>query len=312
MCFDGTPIVYSQYLPPLERDWDDQERMSFRILVEPGGVGITVAEQVDVALSSADRVIQCLNWRHAIDDLNGVVARVFPRDASVLRHWWGGIWLGLAASPKHLQFRLYMNLRYGSAQARWQRFADVLGFLGDESLGEPLQRLVSMVSPLAIPVGIGVVLSNNRVAGLRLYTGVHDPKYETLRSLLPDIDGLNGQLVASLYEDFRALAGEFKPQSVTVGYDFHLDSRGIIKPQIARSKLDISCQFLPQEREPALLAMVSCLAKKWRLNTDLLELFVSDLSESFGGYRIEYVSFSLTGETPGITIYAKPDGYALS
>jgi hypothetical protein len=309
LCRDNTPIVYSQYLSPQEIGSSNGEQKSIRILVEPGGIGITIAEQINKTLFTTDQIIHYMGWQNVIDDLNGIVVRVFPLDASALSHWWGGMWLGLAAYPNDIQFRLYMNLRYGSEKARWQRFADVLGFLGDETLEEPLKQLISNVAPTAIPVGLGVVLANSRIATLRLYVGVHQPNQKTLHSLLLGLDGPDGSIVARLCEGFKVMNGEFNSQSVTAGYDFHLDHSGIIEPCIARSKLDISCQCLPQEHEPALLALISRLSKEWQLDENQLKNFLSDLSKSFGAYRIEYISFSFADEMPKITVYAKPDGY---
>lgn len=311
LCLDNTPVVYSQSLATMQKRQDDREGMTFRLLVEPGGTGITVAKQVDVALLTADRIIQRLNWQAAISDLNGLVARVFPDDASVLQNWWGGIWLGLAVSLHSLQLRLYLNLRHGNAHARWQRFADVMGFLGDETLGDLLQRLASTVAPFAIPVGVGVVLSENRVAALRLYVGVYHPTQETIKSLLIDSNERKDQVVVELFESFGTLIGLSKSQSVTIGYDFFLDNHGIILPLIERVKIDVCCQFMSEDCEPELYATLSRFAQIWQLDIDPLKFFVADLVESFGGYRTEFVSFSLSGESPGITVYAKPDGYPL-
>jgi hypothetical protein len=311
---DGTSLVYSHRLCPAEAAGGTRGNEAFRILVEPGGVGISVAQQVDFSLATADSIVQCLGWQSATPDLNGIIARVFPRNAADLEDWWGGIWLGMESAGQTFQFRLYLNLRHGTAQGRWQRIADVLGFLGGDDLEGPLKALVAQTVPLAIPVGLGVVVQEGRVSALRLYAGLHRPNRATLIRMLGcegELDGDASRLAAGVCGAFEDVLGGFRNQSVTAGYDFIVGGGAVIEPRVARAKLDISCQSCPQQRRPQLRAELRRTAVALRQDPDSLDEFFADLSECFGGAAVEYVSFFLAGDDRGLTVYAKPDGFAL-
>ncbi len=305
LCLDDTPIVYSFAVPPLGR-----ATPSLRLLVEPGGTRCTVARQIDAALAVADQAIDVLGWQGATADLNGIIRRAFPPTADEVRNWWGGIWLGLAASPEGTQLRLYLNLRFGGAQARWQRVADILGFLADARLGDPLIAFVAQVSPLAIPVGLGVVLAGGRIAALRLYVGIHAPSRDTLRGLMPAPTPRAEQEVATICQAFVGLPQCFRPQAVTAAYDFYMAPDGIMEPEIGRAKFDVSCQFASPDDQPALRATLTGLADRWGLDAGAMNGFLDALVECFGPSPIEYVSMAPAPHPVGLAVYVKPGGYA--
>jgi hypothetical protein len=313
LCLDGTPIVYSLKLRP-ETDKMCQKadglpfELPFRMLVEPGGLGITVAEQIDNSLRTVDILLHELGWQSAVDDLNEVIRRVFPRRASELSHWWGGIWLGMDFASDWSELRLYCNLRYGSELARWQRLADVLSWFGDPSLAGPLKSLIERVSPFAVPVGLGLVVSE-RICGFRLYAGVHEPSFPTIMQAWPNQPEDAYCNFGLFCKAFTNACGPFARQSVTFGFDFLLGHDGLLHPQISRTKVDVSCQVVSGKSVHLLLPLLHDLFDIWHLDYKKLDTFLEDLRICFGGSSLEHVSLGFGEKLDHVTIYAKPQGY---
>ncbi len=299
LCHDGTAVVYSQDAAA------PAHQPGFRVLTEPGGVARTVPEQIDFSLALVDRLLVALDWRDAVPDLNAIATALLPRDAHELGGWWGGVWLGVCQTADHLDLRLYLNLRHGPLLARWQRLAAMLGGFGDDRLEAPLQALADRTMAHAIPVGLGVVVRDGRVPVLRLYLGAHRPRGATLAAMLPPTDRAGGEMAAALSERLGGRRG-LPSQSVTCGYDFLRDASGVIRPEIARVKIDVSCQWLPAPARAAFLGRAISFAHEVGVDTAACDGFLRDLRECFGGFSPEYVSFTLGHPTRAMTLYAKP------
>ncbi|HEX8600427.1 MAG TPA: hypothetical protein VF952_18160 [Chloroflexia bacterium] len=304
MCHDGTPLVYS-----LQLDKGDKAP-AFRLLVEPGGTGITVPQQISFSLRALDQLLHLLGWQESVEDVNAIVSRVFPSEATPVSHWWGGIWLGMSLDHQSADLRLYLNLRHGEALARWQRVADVLGWFGDEALSATFNRWLAAVSSHATPVGLGVVVAGGRVRGLRVYTGLYAPTQETMEAACLDMAGGDKLKLKLLTDTFTGWLGTFQPQSVTMGYDFRLEATGTLHPAIARVKVDISCQLLPSDKRADVVPVFSDIISAWDFDTTYLHEYLDDLRECFGGYVVEFLSLGFRGELDHVTLYTKPDGCA--
>lgn len=296
MCHDGTPVVYSLKLgganaPP------------YRILVEPGGLGITVAEQIAFSLQVTDRILGLLSWRDAASALNAVTTRVFPPQASAVNSWWGGIWLGAAIGPGVAELRLYLNLRHGDAAHRWQRVADVVARFGDASLERPLRAWMRRTHAHAIPVGLGIVVSGGRLRGIRVYVGLHKPAAESLLAAVAPTSPRAEQELTAVCRGFNERFGGFAPQSVTVGYDFLLDEAGVLQPAIARTKVDLCCQLIAPSRRAALDPWIRGLLAD---RGQALDSFQADLTACFGGFKTEFVSLGFRPDLDHVTVYCRP------
>jgi hypothetical protein len=302
MCLDGTPVVYSLKLKQAP------EPSAFRMLVEPGGLSITVPEQIDLSLRTVDGLLHALGWESTVADLNAVIARVFPKEINALSHWWGGIWLGMDLSPNGIELRLYLNLRHGEALARWQRVADVLAWFSDESLAAPLKSLIEQVSVHAIPVGLGVVVSN-RIRACRIYAGMYEPKLEAILAASPELRADGAGEVSLFCNSFLKAFGPFTRQSVTLGYDFIFDTDGLLHTNIARTKIDVSCQLLAGGARHLLAPLVKDLLRAWQMDAEPLSIFLKEMRACFHGVSIEYISLGFNRALDHVTVYAKPDGY---
>jgi hypothetical protein len=309
ICLDETPVVYSL---KLGREVYSDRLPGFRMLVEPGGLGITVPQQINTALGIVDELLQRLGWQAAAEDINAVVTRVFPRDSASVSHWWGGIWLGMALTHDRAELRIYLNLRHGEALQRWQRIADVLAWFGDESLTLPLESLIARVCAHAIPVGLGVIVSE-ALRGFRIYTGMYEPTVEAIHyargtASQNELIDLKSD-IAIFCNAFTTAFGPLARQSVTMGYDFVLQD-GLLVPEVTRTKADICCHFVPRDRAHLLESLLEDRLRAGDGNPVPLKSFLRDLQSSFGGATTEFIGMGLGERAEAINIYVKPLGCA--
>lgn len=304
IALDGTPVIYSLQMPVTGEP-------AFRMLCEPGHLGMTVPAQIDHSLVTVDRILGALNWRSAADDINSVVAAAFPRDAGVVSTWWGGIWLGASIEETEVQLRMYINLRYGDAVARWQRVADILAPFADSRFEQPFTDLMQRVGAVAVPAGLGLVVADGRVPVLRLYLGMEEPSLENLYRARPaHLTGSDTDL-AAFADAFAAAFGPFRRQELTLGYDFVRDADGMMQMQIARMKVDASVQHIAAGHEPAPISfLVDQVGRRWPQDVAHWERFAADLEACFGGADLEYISLSLRDRLSRMTAYVKPHGHA--
>jgi hypothetical protein len=308
ICLDETPVVYSL---KLAREAHFDKFPDFRMLVEPGGLGITVPQQVDNALRIVDELLQRLEWQAAAEDINAVVTRVFPRDSASLSHWWGGIWLGMALTHDRAELRIYLNLRHGEALQRWQRVADVLTWFGDDSLTLPLESLIARACPHAIPVGLGVVISKS-LCGFRIYTGMYNPSLQAIGAAgavdTTELCDANSD-ISVFYKAFTTAFGPLARQSVTMGYDFVLRD-GLLVPNVTRTKADICCQFVARDHAGLLESLLEDRLRESDSDAAPLRWFLRDLQSSFGGATTEFIGMGLGERAEPINIYVRPHGCA--
>lgn len=306
MFSDGTKIGFSfqaQLIPE-----NALKHHSLRMLVEPGGVGIDLPNQINFALATINRLLTQLSWQHLSIDINRIVRIVFPREAVLLSSWWGGIWLGAEIADSEANIRIYLNLRSGSPVARWQRVADVLGPYAPKNMESNFLTLIEQVSACAgIPVGLALVLKNGQLGGIRLYVGIDDPTPESVCAAMPREIGS----VVHLRDRLKSLVhafGPFEYNAVTVAYDFAFKADAIL-PSIDRFKADIGCSDYQRQ--------LPCVLDEWierdfgrEIHMRFLN-FTKHLENAFGGSLIDYLSFGFRKcGTIERTCYLQPLGLA--
>lgn len=279
---DGTPLVYSA----------STVGRSLRLLVEPGALALDVPAQIDRALGLIDDALAALGWRCAADELDAVVHGALPPTAAGARLLRGGVGVGLAAEPGgRPELRLYLDLRAGPPDDRWQRVAAATAPFADAAARAELQTLADRVVPLAVPVGLAAVVRGT-LAGLRLYVGVEHPSPRALATLTT--------LPPRLVDAFGAL-GFFGPQQVTVAYDLRVVD-GVLEPELARTKVD-ACT-LGRDVDPAALARALGLDP-----TPLLEL-IAAVTETYGSATAQHVGVGCRGSAAEASVYVQPAGLA--
>jgi hypothetical protein len=310
LSFDGTPLVLSC---KLAREADP----ALRVLVEPGHLGMTVAQQVACALTRLDGMLGRLGWRQAVAQINAIASCVFPHDAADTAHWWGGIWLGASVAAcvsagaestgADADLRLYLNLRHGDASARWRRLRAVLAAFAQGQAIPGLPAWMSMVAEHAIPVGLGMVVSAAGVIALRVYVGVATPSLAVLTALAHSVDDAAVPELATVHDGFTDRFGPMPAQSVTAGFDF-LRSRSDVQGQISirRTKFDLCCDLIDPARRPLLLPWIRQLLADQALDAAPLATLLGDIDAIWGGSRIQFLSLGFQPRFDHLTVYVLP------
>jgi hypothetical protein len=282
---DGTPLVYSA----------STAGRSLRLLAEPGALQLDVPQQVDRALATVDEALGLLGWRSAADEVNTVVAGALPATAAGARLLRGGVGVGLAATAGgRVELRLYLDLRSGLPETRWQRIAAATAPFADQGARTALQALADRVAPSAAPVGLAAVIRGGALAGLRLYAGVDRPDRRTLAELTG--------LPAPLLRAFDAI-GPFGPQQVTVAYDLRVED-GVLQPGLVRTKLD-GCT-LGRTVDP------EAVARAARLDAAPLAELAAAVADAYGGAIVQHLGIGSRGGSVEASAYVQPAGLARS
>jgi hypothetical protein len=302
---DGTPIVLSWKIGRGHGN-------ALRLLVEPGNLGMNVAQQIAFALARLDSLLGLLTWRCAAADINAVTTKVFPSDPAATRGWLGGIWLGANVLPSSsgssddADLRLYLNLRHGDAPSRWRRLAILISSFVSSSHEAFFDNWLATVSPRAIPVGLGVVVAAGRVGAIRPYVCVYDPTLASLSALSSPVSTVAPQALKEAHESFADWFGPVRPQTVTVGYDFVRDTTGAFLPTVSRVKVDICCHLVTPDQALQLPSWIAQLLAAWSLESWSLAQFLEDVGAVWGGSGIRYLSLGFAPALDHVTVYAKP------
>lgn len=301
---DGTPIVLSCKIGYTDGD-------ALRLLIEPGSLGMTVAQQIAFSLERLDSLLGLLGWRNAVADINDITTQVFPFDPAATSGWWGGIWLGANVLPSiaiscHVDLRIYLNLRYGDAAERWQRLAALITSFVSPAMAPILDRWLATVTPHAIPVGLGIVVAAGRVYGIRPYLGVYHPTLGSLSALSSHFSTADPRELAEAYDSFTDRFGSIHPQAVTVGYDFIRDMAGNSPKAIGRVKVDICCYLVAPDRRSMLISWITQLLTAWSFESGSLTAFLEDLHTVWVGSEIQFLSLGFTSSLDHVTVYVKP------
>jgi hypothetical protein len=299
---DGTPVVYSLQLPLRGG------RPAFRMLCEPGGLAISVAEQVEFSRSVVRGLTERLGWRTAQAELEELLARAIPGDRSAMSDWWGGLWIGAALQDDDADVRVYVNLRHGGHLSRWQRVADLLAPFADQRLVPAVREWMDSAGLVAIPVGVAAVLGEAGLPVVRVYLGVELPGIAAIRAGRGKRFAESDAPLAEFCRGFEQCYGPFPRQSMTLGYDFAREDGGVFRPEVARFKVDVSFGHVAADADTSADAFVAPrVDRAFAGAAQAYAEFRGDLEACFGGSSIEYVSLASRGEhLSEMTVYARP------
>ena len=302
MFIDGTKVGYSLQLNVK----GISEDLGFRILVEPGGVGMTLPEQINFSLSKLDIIFATLGWQHLAKDINRIIASVYPKNPVALNNWIGGMWLGADIKQSYSDLKLYMNLRNGDIASRWQRIADVFAPYAAQEI-KPLfcQTLEESIKSGGIPVGLGVVIRNGKLLGFRIYISLENPTTSIIIQAIP-VNIIHDGKFRNKLEELEAILNNFEGHSVTIGYDFILHEK-LILPEVYRFKADLCFNKFINNKKDLIASWVRDNFNIYVYNQ--FNSFFSLLDQRFGGNDIDYISLGLKGNKESqITWYTKPHG----
>jgi hypothetical protein len=310
MFIDGTKIGYSFKSNMINRNTKISNPVipSFRVLVEPGGVGLTLPEQINHALMTLNRLVSALNWSGAGEPINRIVRRIFPENPAELSDWWGGIWLGASLLPGKNKIKIYLNLRSGDFRSRWQRLADIFAPYAEPSQEENFRSLMEKTGRYrGIPVGLALVIADNAMLGFRVYIGLDDPTPASVTDIMPKVSSAAAPRLKAILNNICHEFQEFEDQSITISYDFLLENERIdLMPY--RFKADLCCHaFMELNR----IGLEKWISGQIGAESGKLEFFQSLLNKHFGGSDPDYLSFGFKRNgSSQAALYAKPYGLA--
>jgi hypothetical protein len=302
MFLDGTMVGYSLQvnLEALSQE------SSFRVLVEPGGCWVTLPEQINFTLLCINALFSKLKWGGASDDINRIMRLIFPRDPKLLNDWWGGIWLGGDFKESSCDLKIYLNLRNGSLESRWQKIADAFSPYAKGSMKSLFLEVSERSIRLGgIPVGLGLVIIGGVLMGFRIYISLEKPEIDTIISMIPKNIKATPEFRKNL-TGLENILGNFDNHSVTVSYDFVLKNK-VLSSQIYRFKSDVCFNKFIDNKQS--------LFNKWLqehlddFSNEKFNSFFSGLNSYFGGFDIDYLSLGLKNNNESqLTCYTKPYG----
>jgi len=301
---DGTPVVFSHKVSA------DQSSPSLRFICEPGGVCTSTEQQVRTARQLLNALTAQLGWVSAQRETDEILSHVIPDDPSRMDRWWGGMWLGAVFGDQILEIRVYVNLRDGDFFSRWQRVADLLSPFADPLLVPVVRDWIDSAGRVAIPVGVGMVLTSVGVPVVRIYLGIEHPGMDAIRVARGSGFHCSDSLLAGFCERFQATYGPFGRQSMTVGYDFVRAPERTFRPVIDRFKVDVSFGHLdrtsvPPPEEFICRQVMEAFPSAERSCSDFFE----NMEACFGGSEVEYFSLGTRDSTlREMTVYARPHG----
>jgi hypothetical protein len=294
----GVPVVYSH-------KFTRRERPAFRMLAEPGGTSITVAEQVLLSRALLDQVFDHCAWSEARAPVNAMLDVLLPADFEDFSTWHGGLGFGLDCGDGGPELRIYCNVRHGDLRIRWQRLVDAIGEIADQRAEPALREIVDLSSPRAVPAGLALAFDDRGVTGVRVYCGLSDATAGGAVAALPRAFASSASSIHGFVTQYCAAFGDLVSQDITLAFDFAVRD-GLMHPRVARYKVDIYCEAVSRRERAGLIAWTENQLLARGLPRSDLQLFLVDLDDTFSGSTLQYLSLGCRKEEEEITVYCIP------
>jgi hypothetical protein len=295
----GVPIVYSHKSMPGARP------PRFRMLAEPGGTGITVAEQVSLARELVRNFCERAGWRQALRRAEAVIEVLLPTEPNGFDDWHGGLGFGLEVSEDGPDLRVYCNVRHGSFLTRWQRLADAVGEFADKRAQPAFRELLDRAAPLTSPAGLALAITDDKVHAIRLYCGLVEATADSAIAAAPGRFTAWAPAIRNFVDSHLTSVGGLEEQDITLAFDFAIRD-WLLVPRVARYKVDVRCTRATALDAPAVAAWAADTVAALGLDPSPLAEFVSDVERAFGGCAIQYVSLGCFDGGPELAVYCIP------
>lgn len=301
---DGTPINYSL---KLDRG---NTRPAYRMIVEPGGTHLTIPEQIEYSLQLTKTILEQLDWHDQYSPVESMARIILPADQQTQLKLVGGIWLGLSVKGEDLDFRMYINLRYGNTEERWKRIDQLLRRFGAES-AESFMRIKQQTEEHAMPIGFCLSIVNGKIRGVRLYITYSNPTLLSLNQGFLSEFRASEPYLKQFASSFVKSFGPFSPQSVTMGYDFRYRDNWGILPTPVRFKLEISCMSIPGEDESLIVKWAEQQLNHRNISVQDFRIFRQNLLTHFEGSYFHYITLGVDPKSEHLTFYTQPLGLVI-
>jgi hypothetical protein len=301
----GIPIVYSykSARPP--------GASRFRLLAEPGGTGITVADQVRLSRDLLHRIVDHFGWQRAGARVDHVLGSLLPPNPDALSAWHGGLGFGMDVGDDGTELRVYCNVRHGELASRWQRLIGGVAEFADERAECTVREILDAAVPRAVPAGLALALADGEVRGIRLYAGLVDATAESAVAAAPAAFATSAPAINCLVGSYRSAFGELASQDLTLAYDFAIRG-GILWPAMARFKVDLFCECANASRSGGVYEWIERVFEELGLPPSGLRTFLAELEVAFPGTTYQYVSLGCHEQAAEVTVYCVPGGCGTS
>jgi hypothetical protein len=296
----GVPIVYSH------KSTQDHERAPpFRMLVEPGGTGRTVTEQIGFASDVLRDVLGHLEWQPAGEHVEAVLGKLLPHHPGAFKDWRAGFGFGIEISDTDVELRIYCNLWHGALIGRWRRLIAALAEFSDGRRSGSARGVLLKAIPRAHPVGVGLAVSDGHVRGMRLYFGLAKADARSAIDAAPDGFTRSAPAIRALIETYGERFGHLERSDITLAYDFIVQG-GKLELGPTRFKVDLYCEPASRAARLEVLKWIEERIRAEGLDPSSLQRFVSELDAAFSGTIIQYVSLGCTHRAEDIAVYCIP------
>lgn len=295
----GVPIVYSHKCAP------GPKAARFRMLAEPGGTAVTVAEQVRLSRDLLGDLCERASWRDARRQTDDVLDELLPATTGGFDGWHGGLGFGLEVGDEGPDLRVYCNVRHGSFVSRWQRLADAVGQFADQRAEAAFRELLDRAGGSTVPVGLALAITQDAVHAIRLYCGLIDATGEAAIAVAPARFASWAPAIQHFVDSHEASFGGLDEQDITLAFDFVIRD-GLLVPRVARYKVDVRCARATTVDATRVVTWATDVATTLRLDPGALAQFGSDIARVFGGCAFQYVSLGCYDGGPELTAYCIP------
>ncbi len=295
----GVPVVYSH------KCTRRRESPRFRMLAEPGGTATTVAEQIVLSRDLLHRISCQLGWQRATGRIDAVLDLLLPSDPEAFAEWHGGLGFGLEVGDGGPELRLYCNVRQGDLTSRWQRFADAVGELADESAEPAFREILHLAAPRTFPVGLALAIGGGELRGIRLYCGLSDATSDSAIAAAPGSFAESASVIRRFVDSYRASLGDLGEHEITLGYDFAARNE-LLWPAVMRYKVDLWCEEASNLDRARLIAWAEDQIESFGMDRSGLRSFFTDLDGAFDGWTLQYLSLGCRNGSEELTAYCIP------
>jgi hypothetical protein len=184
---------------------------------------------------------------------------------------------------------------------RWRRLINIISAFAPRAITPFVLSWERTANPYCVPVGLGVVVSDDHVKAIRAYLGVENPTLESIEILAGISRGGGNPILARVHDGFTSRFGSMRRQGITVGFDFVPGA-----PSVHRVKVDFCCHLIAPDVAPLLLPWIDEMLEGLSFKAAGFHDFLNDIHSFWRGNIVQFVSLGFAPRLEHATIYVQP------
>lgn len=301
-----TPITYSFKYKKSGGGQKVTGDKALRCVTEPGGRSVTVAGQIMVCLKLIDDILLENKWK-AAEDVNKIVACIYPEDEKATENWLSGMWLGMDSSYPVPALKIYMNLRHQEEALRWLRLKNLFESFADAGFTETFDFMTTTLYKTGIPVGIGCAIGEEGLLGIRVYFA-----FPGILSYIPVMK----EVCLRYYRDnwpamervITSVTDRFRDVESNLTLEFRLKKNGCLEPLPVRIKTELSLCKLPEKDQEAVKDYIGDLMEVEQFDSVGFKEDWAFMSLYWEKLFVQYLSIGAGLEGEHFSVYLEPVG----